>query len=275
MKIIFFGSTGYVLPILELLFNKYDLALIITTENNDTDPVRYFAKKNSIQVAAIDSLQQKGIQKSIQSVNPDVAILASFGLLIPKIVLDMFPKGIINLHPSLLPKYRGPTPVQTALLNGDNTTGISIIKLDNELDHGPVLGFEKLPISLDDTNVTLHNSLFSIGASLLQDLLPQYMSGTLVPNEQQHNLATYTNRLERKDGYINMTNPPSKEIINRMIRAFTPWPGVWTKLSIKGKLKIVKLLPENKIQVEGKKQMSFREFLNGYPTESEKLKQII
>src|SRR6185503_10774343 len=117
---------------------------------------------------------------------------ASFGLLLPKEALDLFPKGIINIHPSLLPQYRGAMPVQSALLNGDSATGVSIIKLDEEMDHGPLLAQETAEILPSDTSASLHDRLFEKGAELLTKILPEYINNKLKLTEQDHANATFT-----------------------------------------------------------------------------------
>jgi methionyl-tRNA formyltransferase len=189
--------------------------------------------------------------------------------------LNIFPKGIINIHPSLLPKYRGPTPVQTAILNGDNTTGLTIIKLDEQVDHGPILAQRKEPILENDTAESLYERLFKLSASSIVSTIELYLKGKIELRKQNHAKATFTKRLSREDGHIDLQNPPAKEIFDRMIRAYDPWPGVWTKWKMEnGKWKIVKFLPEKKIQVEGKKLMSYKDFVNGYPEAKDLIKKL-
>jgi methionyl-tRNA formyltransferase len=192
-------------------------------------------------------------------------VLASFGIIIPKEVLEMFSLGIINVHPSLLPQYRGPTPGQTAILNGDKVTGVSIMKLDEEIDHGPILVQEKTEIEPPDTSASLYKRLFEQGAKILGEALPKYITGKLKLKDQDHSKATFTDHLIRDSGFVDINKPPSKETLKRMIRAFYPWPGVWVKTKLNGQEKIIKLLPEGKIKVEGKNVMSLRDFANGYP----------
>ena len=131
-KIVFFGSSRYVIPIIEVLKKNFDLSLVITTEQNPSDPIPHFCIKNKIKYISVTSLNNSIVNDQLSMVNCQLAILADFGLIIPKRVLKIFQKGIINIHPSLLPKYRGPTPVQNAILNGENMTGISIIKLEDK-----------------------------------------------------------------------------------------------------------------------------------------------
>jgi len=259
MKVVFFGSSRYVLPIIEVLKNNFDLTLVVTTEKQSADAVPKFCLENKIPYISISSFDDKKI-------GSEIGIVADFGLMIPSKILNAFEHGLLNIHPSLLPKYRGPTPVQAAILNGETKTGITIIKLDEEMDHGPILLQVEEPIAAFDTAETLYERLFKIGAELLSQNINKYIKGQIKLTKQDHSRATITARLTRKDGHIDITNPPSPEMLDRMIRAYHPWPGVWSKWQMaNGKWRIVKFLPEGRIQVEGKKPMSYKDFLNGYP----------
>lgn len=260
--IIFFGSSKLVLPIIEILNSKYDLKIVVTTEKEPSQAIPGYCLKNSLPYISIQQFNNTTIQQ-LASYKSPLAVLADFGLIVPDEVLNAFPKGIINIHPSLLPKFRGPTPVQSAILSGEKETGVSIIRLDNAVDHGPLLAQETEPILEDDTSETLHEKLFAKGAELLVKVLPDYISGNLVPKPQDDSKATFTEKLTRNSGYIDL----SKSQIDRMIRAYYPWPGVWTTIAIRDKQKEIriKFLPGNKLQVEGKKPMSYKDFLNGYP----------
>ena len=270
-KIVFFGSSNYVIPVIEIIKKNFDFSLVITTEQNPSDPIPHFCIKNKIKYISVTSLNNSIVNDQLSMVNCQLAILADFGLIIPKRVLKIFQKGIINIHPSLLPKYRGPTPVQNAILNGENMTGISIIKLDDKVDHGPILAQKEEKILEDDTADTLYARLFEIGADLIYQNIKHYIKGYLKPRQQIHSKATFTKLLQKNDGLINLDNPPSPIKIARMIRAYHPWPGVWTKLQIVAGStrgvdvqKIIKFLPEQKIQVEGKNPVSYKDFTNGY-----------
>ncbi|MDO8461009.1 MAG: methionyl-tRNA formyltransferase [bacterium] len=277
MKIIFFGASRFVIPIIELLRKKFDLVLVVTTEKLPTDPVLSYCNKHSIQYISASSLSDPILKSKIinlpagkAGLKSNLGILAYFGLILPQDVLNIFPKGILNIHPSLIPKYRGPTPVQTAILNGDKKTGVTIIKLDEKLDHGPILAQVEEPILANDTAETLHEKLFKIGAQLLNKNIDQYLEGNLKPKEQEHTKTTYTKSLERSDGYIDFNPqspqyPKSSQYLNRMIRAYYPWPGVWTKIRIRNHESRIMFLPGKKLQVEGKKPMSYKDFINGYP----------
>jgi len=275
MKIVFFGASKFVLPLIAMLQKQHDLQLVITTETDLSDTVPTFCKSNNIVYQSIKKFDDSLLQM-LKQTNAELGVLAYFGLFLPKNVLDLFPKGILNIHPSLLPKYRGPTPVQSAILNGDTETGVTIIKLDKDMDHGPMLAQENATISPQDTTETLHEVLFHKGTVLLEKIIPQYETGTSKSTEQSHEQATYTKRdLTRQDGFIDLEYPLEKTQFDRMIRAYYPWPAVWTKTKLNGKEVRIKFLPENKLQVEGKKPMSFKDFLNGYPEMREKIEKIL
>jgi methionyl-tRNA formyltransferase len=275
MKIVFFGSSRHMLPTLQMLAANYDLSLVVTTEKNSEDAVPSYCRKNNIPYLSVRNLKDEAVREKIIQARAEIGILGYFGSIVPQSVLDIFPKGIINIHPSLLPKYRGPTPVQTALLNGDQETGTTIILLDNEVDHGPVLAHQEVSITPADTTDSLHTKLFSLGAELIKEVLPRYISGELKPSKQDHDKATFTKHLNKIDGQIDLNNPPPKDKLNRMIRAYFPWPGVWTILRTKNKELRTKFLPGQKLQVEGGKPMSVKDFINGYPNLDEKYIKII
>lgn len=265
MKVVFFGSSKFVLPILEVLKKDFDLTLVVTTEKQPIDAVPKFCLENKIPFISILSFDNKKVRSLLLEDRSEIGIVADFGLMIPSKILSAFKYGLLNIHPSLLPKYRGPTPVQTAILDGETKTGVTIIKLDEEMDHGPILVQVEEPIAAFDTAETLYERLFRIGAELLPQNISKYIKGQIKLSSQEHTKATFTQSLTRQDGYINLTNPPSPERLDRMIKAYHPWPGVWTRQIINDKSSIIKFLPEGRIQVEGKKPMSHKDFLNGYP----------
>jgi methionyl-tRNA formyltransferase len=276
LKIVFFGSSGYVFPIIEVLQKNFDLSLVITTEKVG-GAVPAFCKQNKILYRSFSTLSDSNLKSLILDLKLPVGVVADFGLIIPEEILNAFPKGIINIHPSLLPKYRGPSPVQTAILDGEKITGVSIMKIDNEIDHGPILGQEKEEILDTDTAESLYKRLFAKGANLLPKVLNLYLKDNLKLTTQNHKKATFTKFLTRQSGYVDISKLEtrnSKLELERKIRAYFPWPGVWTQLRINDKLLRIKFLPKNKLQVEGKKPMSYKDFLNGYPEGKELLKKI-
>lgn len=262
MKIVLFGSR-HIHDIAWQLNKNFDLLLLVTTDQGTIQ----FAASEKIPFTQALSIDSKLISE-IKKLKPDIGVVADFGIIIPKVLIDLFPKGILNVHPSLLPLYRGPTPVQTAILNGDRVTGISIIKIDEQMDHGPIVYQEEYEISPNDNADKLLMELFARAGKILPNLLREYVLGNVILSQQNDKKASYTKILTKEDGFVDVNNPPEKRELRRMINALNPWPGVWTRypLNPKQSLKpLIKLLPGQKIQVEGKRPMSYKDFMNGYP----------
>lgn len=224
-------------------------------------PVADVAQHKGIKILKPEKIGDKIFQENLLSVKPDFFIVASYGKIIPQSVLDIPKSGAINVHPSLLPKYRGPSPIITPLLNGDEQTGVTIMLMDDKMDHGPLLASTTLDISHTENNQTLSIKLSQISGPLLLKTIGQYLAGTLTPQPQDHDQATFTKMIKKEDGYFEIDSPPSPKILDRMIRAYYPWPGTWTLWEGK----IVKFFPDNIVQMEGKNKVSMKEFLNGYP----------
>jgi len=204
-----------------------------------------------------------------------IGILASYGKIIPAETLTKFPLGILNLHPSLLPQYRGPSPVQTALLEGKTATGITIIKMDGEIDHGPLVWQKKIRIKPEETTGQLYQRLFFLGAKALLEFLPAYLERRLKLKEQNHSQASYTQKLTRESGFIPLEKLFHQPILTfRKIRAYSPWPGTWTKVKINRQGKRLKILKAHlkrkelildQVQLEGKNPVTFKQLLEGHP----------
>lgn len=274
MKIVFFGSDEYSLIVLAAIFHAVivDTSLVVTTENGQA--VKDSAERNNVPLfvwGPDDDLLTK-----IKEIKPGVGILASFGKIIPENILGIFPMGILNLHPSLLPKYRGSSPVQTAILNGDTTTGISIIKMDEKIDHGPIVCQEETKILADENSHDLYLRLFTMGAKKLIEILPAYLENKIGPTPQDESQATYTKKFTREDGKIDLSQSP--EVQHHFIRAMQPWPGAFANVELrientklKKRLKILRAHLENgklvldEVQLEGKKPVSGKQFFEGYP----------
>lgn len=250
MKIVFLGTDKFVDPVPEILQKNYDVLSIRNPQDFESNI------------------------KEIKKFSPDLFVVASFGLILSREILALPKLGSINIHPSLLPKYRGPSPIQTAILNGDKNTGVTIIKMDTEVDHGPILFQKDTGIESDDSFQSLAVKLFKLAADNLKITISNYVSSENNLTKQDDSQATFTERLERQSGYIDATNPPSKDKLERMIRAYFPWPSTWTKFTLGGKEKIIKLLPKGRIQVEGKKEMTYKDFINGYSEGEELLSKL-
>ena len=250
IKIIFFGASSYVLPIIEILRKKFELELVITTEKNGNESLIKYCKLNKIPYSSVLSKDEllKLVNGQSSIINRQLGIVADFGIIIPKEVLESFTYGILNIHPSLLPKHRGSTPIQTAILNGDKKTGVTFIRMDEKVDHGPIIYQFEEEILETDTFETLAKKLFERASDSLASVITRYNDGEL--KIQNHSKATFTKLLKRADGYIDISSITPVEKLDRMIRAFYPWPGVWTRprFSSCGQAKIVKFLSYKKIQ---------------------------
>ena len=262
-KVVFFGTPDFAMPVLEALIkNNYNVS-------------RFQPK----------SLKDEQVFQEFKSLKPDLCIVAAYGKILPPRYLEIPKYGFLNIHPSLLPKYRGPSPIQTAILNGDTKTGVSIMLIDQEIDHGPILASREFSISKADASVgsptmasgfsnhdEVAKELFKLGGELLIEILPKYINGEIEVKPQEHEKATFTKMFSRDDGRINW-NEPAEKIYNQ-IRALNPEPGTWT--TWKGKVINIssvttrgivspQVINIQTIQMEGKKKMPFEEFLRGHP----------
>lgn len=206
--------------------------------------------------------------EDIKKIGPELVVVANFGKIIPQELLDIPRLGCLNVHPSLLPKYRGPSPIQTAILNGDKQTGVTIFLMDAQVDHGPILAQKKTIIGENETAPLLYERLAYLGADLLIDTIPDWIQGKIKLQPQDERRAVYTKKLTRAQGEIDWTR--SVKFIDRQIRALQPWPGAYTFYQGK-RLKILKAevkknqLILREVQLEGKKPMAFEDFLRGHP----------
>ena len=222
-----------------------------------------------------DKLKEAGYSLVDSEDEADLIVVGFWGEIVRKETLEKPKFGALNVHPSLLPKYRGPTPVLFTILNGDSETGVTIIKMDEEVDHGPIIAAREFLISNfkflnglgKPTSPELRQILWEMGGALLVEILPKWIGGEIQPQEQDHSKATYTKKLTRENGRIDWNLPA--EYIERQVRAFTPWPGAFTIW--KGKrVKILKAHVEggklviDELQMEGKKPTTLREFLLGH-----------
>jgi methionyl-tRNA formyltransferase len=268
MKVVFFGSSRYVIPVLEKLNNSFNLALVVTTEQGSQDAVPFFCKKEKVEYVSVKKSADLISHYQIINLNSDIGVVADFGLIIPAETLKMFPLGVVNIHPSLLPKYRGPSPAQAAILNQETKTGVTIIELDKYVDHGPIIAQQEMDIESNDTAKSLYEKLFKLGAQLLIDVINKYETKNINPKPQDHTQATFTKFLTKEKGYFNLsTLSVNNDSLEKMVRAYYPWPGTWTRLRLSsdGQAKVIKFLPENRIQVEGGREMAYKDFINGYP----------
>ncbi len=285
LNIVFFGTSEFAVPALEILIREnYNIVAVITAPDKPAgrkktlspSPVKLKAESLSLKVLQPATLKDEVIFENFKNLNPDLCVIAAYGKIIPKKFLDVPRHGFLNIHPSLLPKYRGPSPVQTAILDGATQTGVTIIVVDEEVDERTdtnkcfkaILESRKWKVESGKRYKELEKELAELGAKLLIETLPKYVSGKVKPVPQDHSQATFTRMFTREDGRINWDNSPDK--IYNQIRALNPEPGAWTVwkdkvLNIKKAKLIDEKLKLEIVQMEGRKEVPFKEFLNGYP----------
>jgi len=267
MRIVFFGNTKHSLIGSKIINAKLGLAFIVTIPQS---PVEKFAIENNIPFLSTNKLDEKVIEK-VFAQNPDFLLVEDYGLILPNQLLKAPKYACLNIHQSLLPKYRGPSPAPYAILAGEKISGVSIISVTNKVDAGDIYAQKEYVLKPDETTDSLLNELNLLGSELAVLVIEDILKGKATPVKQDETKATYTHFLKKLDGFIDLKNPPVEEKLGRMIRAFYPWPGVWTRSIINQKSSIIKFLPQQKIQVEGGKPMNCKDFLNGYPNADSKL----
>jgi len=292
MKLVFFGTPEFSVPFLKALDEDEDLIVSAVICQPDkpvgrkkiltAPPTKQYALHHGIPV-----LQPASLKKDPIDLEVDLFIVVAYGKIIPQTILDIPKHGTINVHPSLLPKYRGPSPMQAAIANQDSQTGVSIMLLDAEMDHGPILAQELITLNGTETYPDLQATVHAVGCPLLVQTVKSYVAGNLQPKEQSHEDATFCKLLSREDGKIDWQE--SAEQIDAKRRAYTPWPGIWTQFDDRV-LKIHQLTISDKrlqpgeyliednhlffgtattaleiteVQPEGKQRMSASDFLRG------------
>ena len=260
LKIIFMGTPEFAGIILEKLIasETYKPSLVITRPDKPlgrkqilTPPPVKQRITNKIKVLQPERLKDPEIITKIKEEEPDIIIVAAYGKIIPKEILDIPRFGILNVHASLLPLYRGASPISAAILNADRKTGATIMLIDEELDHGPILAQARVPIASDDTTESLNRKIALAGADLLNDTIPKWTSGTIKPLAQDHSRATYAKIIAKQDGEIKTEH--TAEHIERMARAYYPWPGIYLRhetRNLKHETKILKIIKTKIIPCE-------------------------
>lgn len=277
-------------------------------------PVEAWAHDNKITILTFDNDKEKPWRiadedaaiTALDAVPADIYVSACYGQKIPMPAIKKIPFGGVNVHPSLIPRWRGADPIPWTIMMGDAQTGVTVITLEEKFDHGKILGQKKLPVSEKDEPDALRSKLFGMGAALLADILPAYIDGSLKTTDQDPALACYARKLNREDGFISaatlgigggtqqpdgtdspilttemrITDEETPEAVVRMIRALSPWPGVWTLVKIRdpqqnqGAVRRMKILQAHadpagmlvidSVQLEGKKPVPFRQFTQAY-----------
>ncbi len=234
VRIVFMGSPEFSVPILRRLTEHYPVVGVVTQPDRPAGrgraltppPIKSLADELGLPVIQPERLKEPAAMQHLQSWKPDLIVVAAFGQILRKEVLELPPRGCINVHASLLPRWRGAAPIQAALLHGDRETGITIMCMDPGVDTGPILAQQSLLIQPDDTAASLSERLSHLGAALLLDTLPAYLRGELAPQPQDESRATYAPQLKKEDGELDFTQPA--ETLERRVRAFNPWPGAYT-----------------------------------------------
>ncbi|MCD6500736.1 methionyl-tRNA formyltransferase [bacterium] len=233
MKIIFMGTPEFGAIILEKLAETpFKPILVVTSPDKPVGrkqiltppPVKVIAQKYGIPVEQPDEIENCKLK--IENLKPDLGIVAAYGKILPKDILNIPKFGFLNVHPSLLPKYRGPSPIRSVILENEEETGVTIILMDEKMDHGPILKQKGLKLRGEETFEKLTKDLAELGSTLLINTIPFWLKGVIEPRPQDEREATYTKIFTREDGEINWQK--SAEQIEREIRAFYPWPGSYT-----------------------------------------------
>lgn len=298
LKFAYFGSPDFAADFLEKIIEDdelkkhLDLKFVVTQKDRPSGrkrimtptPVKFIAQKYSVTVfdyeleprisktgASYGILGPEKIDKKMFE-GLDLVLVYAYGAIISKKIMTLPRLGFWNIHPSILPKYRGTAPMATPLINGDKNTGVTIIKMDNMMDHGPIIAQSIYTIEKSDKRPDLETKLTSMGFELFKKTLIRFNLSKVEPfKDQDHSKATYTEKLKKEDGFVDfedlkkrLTGSPEK--LHNLYRGLYPWPGIWTILPNGKRLKIVELeyerglLQVKKVQLEGKKETSFKVF---------------
>ncbi len=295
MNFAFFGTDEFSVRVLDNL-KKANLlpSLIVTVPDQPkgrkmvmTPPLaKTWAEENNIEVmqpASLKGLKFSEVASDQSSPKSDLAtrdttsvrswdlfIVASYGKIIPQEILDIPTHGTLNIHPSLLPKYRGPSPLETAILNGDQETGVAIMLVDALMDHGPIVAMEKIELNDKYNFEQLRDKLADEGTSLLKKILSDYLDGKITPEPQDHDQATVTKKFTKEDGFLDQEAPALSRY--RQILALNPWPGTYLDYpGPDGKIRLIikqahldgDKLVYDRVVPEGRKEMDWKSFLNG------------
>lgn len=309
IKILFMGTPDFAIPTLDALagMKKSGVEIISIVSAPDrkagrdlkltSPPVKTWAVGHKIPVLQFERVHTAETDEKIRALQPDMIVVLAYGEILPGEILSIPKYGALNIHPSLLPKYRGASPIQAAILNNDAKTGVTVIQMDEKIDHGPILAIREVPIDRRETYRTLSEKLKLLCGEILTELIPKIVRGEITPMPQNDLDATYTTLLDRNSGRI-VWDRDAREI-DRQIRAFDPWPGSFTEWETRGgilKLKILEAevgkeektnfsygqvflttagevavqtagmyLIVKRIQPESKNEMTAKDFLNGYP----------
>jgi methionyl-tRNA formyltransferase len=235
-RVVFMGTPEFGVPALVgLVESGYEIVAVYTQPDRPAgrgrallySPVKTAAVERGLEVLQPSSLRPPAESERLAALKPDLVVVAAYGLILPRSILDVPGHGCLNIHPSLLPRYRGAAPVPAAILAGDEDTGVTIMLMDAGLDTGPSLSQFVVGVEPNDTTGSLTARLARAGARLLDETIPLWLDGSLIPQPQDERQATYTSPISTQDGAIDWSLPAS--VIERRVRAFNPWPGCYTR----------------------------------------------
>jgi methionyl-tRNA formyltransferase len=235
-RVVFMGTPDFAVPALQALLTTPDYQIVGVVTQPDRpagrgkaiqqSPVKQVALAANVLILQPEKLRAPGVFEQLQAWQPDLIVVAAFGQILRQNVLDLPRFGCINVHASLLPRWRGAAPIQAAIRAGDQETGITIMVMDAGLDTGPMLSRRAIPVEPTDTGQKLHDKLAPLGGVLLIETLGPYLRGEIKPEPQDESKQTYAPMLKKEDGLIDWTQPA--DAIERQVRAFDPWPGTYT-----------------------------------------------
>ena len=300
-RIVFFGTPAFAIPALKnLLQGPDEVGAVVTQPDREKgrgrkvipSPVKELALQHGLTLFQPEKVREEAFQEKIKSLHPDLFVVVAYGQILPKSLLKIPKHGAVNIHASLLPKYRGAAPIPWAILKGERLTGVTTMMMDEGMDTGDILLQTEIPIGDEETSETLQDRLALLGAQLLLEIVRGMKAGNIHPIQQDHSKATYAPPLKKEDGQIDW-GKEAKEI-DRQVRALNPWPGAFTEWNgqllkiYKGEVReetserkagIVSWVGSNfievgtgkdsflikEVQLEGKRRMSVRDFLAGHP----------
>jgi len=279
LKVAFFGNSKFSVFCLQAMKDLGSIPdVIITTPDRPSgrkmqltkSETKIWAENNNISFIEQEKLKDETFLEKLKEFN--LFIVASYGKIVPKVILDLPKYGVLNIHPSILPKYRGPSPLQTQILNDEKNVGVTIMLMDTEIDHGSIITQSKIEIiNWPPTLEELKKISAKEGAKILLDITAKWVQGKITPIEQKHSEATFTKKVEKNDGLIDLEFCKPYENYLKT-KAYNPWPGTFFFIA-KGNQKIRVIIKESeykdgnfhiiKVLPEGKKEMSYKDFLNG------------
>ncbi len=249
LRVLFMGTAELARASLEALAKEPTLQLLAVVTQPDKPRgrdlkllpthVKQTAQRLNLPVLQPLRARDEDFLKTIEELRPDLIVVVAYGQILPQRLLDIPRHGCLNVHTSLLPRWRGAAPIQWALLAGDRETGVTLMRMDAGLDTGPILSQQTTPIADDDNAQTLHDRLAQLGASLLARTIPEFVAGKLTPKPQPAEGVTYARKISKEDGRLDWTQP-ARVLWNR-VRAFTPWPSAHTLLPLDGKPRLLKV----------------------------------